>query len=45
MSISFDIKLFNGQSIRHPNPDEFIDNICQRLDQAITLSQIKIFYL
>ncbi len=50
MSISFDIKLFNGQSTRHPNADEFIDDICQRLDQAIevyektTLSQMQIFF-
>jgi hypothetical protein len=50
MSISFDIKLFNGQSIRHPNADEFIDDICQRLYQAIevyektTLSQMKILF-
>ncbi|CAF4885734.1 unnamed protein product, partial [Rotaria sp. Silwood2] len=31
-------KLPNGQSTRHPNVDQFIDSIRERLDQAIRIS-------
>ncbi len=34
-SLSFDMKLPNGQSTRHPNVDRFIDSIGERLQQAI----------
>ena len=34
-SLSFDIKLPNGQSTRHPDANRFIDNIRERLQQAI----------
>ncbi|CAF4174719.1 unnamed protein product [Rotaria sp. Silwood2] len=37
MSISFDIILPNGKSIRHPNIDQFIDTISERLHQAIEI--------
>jgi hypothetical protein len=49
VSISFDIILFNGKSSRHPNTNQFIDDICQQLHQAIeiyektTLSKMRIF--
>jgi hypothetical protein len=42
--------LFDGKSARHPNADQFIDDICKQLHQAIeiyektTLSKIKIFF-
>ncbi|CAF4137092.1 unnamed protein product, partial [Rotaria sordida] len=35
MSLSFDIILPNGRSTRHPNIDQFINTICERLHQAI----------
>jgi hypothetical protein len=35
ISLSFDIKLPNGQSTRHTNVDRFIDSIRERLIQAI----------
>jgi hypothetical protein len=37
VSLSFDIKLPNGQSTRHPNVDRFIDSIGERLNQAIQI--------
>ncbi|CAF3512541.1 unnamed protein product, partial [Rotaria sordida] len=40
-SLSFDIKLPNGQSTRHPNVDQFIDNIRERLSQAIKIYEKK----
>ncbi|CAF2919335.1 unnamed protein product [Rotaria sp. Silwood2] len=40
-SLSFDIKLPNGQSTRHPNVDQFIDSIRERLDQAIRIYEKK----
>ncbi|CAF4504295.1 unnamed protein product, partial [Rotaria socialis] len=36
-ALSFDVKLSNGQSTRHPDVDQFIDNIRERLDQAIKI--------
>lgn len=35
VSLSFDIKLPNGKSTRHPDANRFIDNIRERLHQAI----------
>lgn len=35
VSLSFDTKLPNGLSTRHPNVDQFIDSIRERLNQAI----------
>ncbi|CAF4573069.1 unnamed protein product [Rotaria sp. Silwood2] len=35
MSISFNVILPNGKSTRHPNIDQFIDTLCERLHQAI----------
>ena len=37
ISLSFDIKLPNGQSSRHPDANRFIDNIRERLHQAIQI--------
>lgn len=37
MSIGCDIQLFDGKSTRHPNANQLIDRICQRLDQAIQI--------
>ncbi|CAF3366761.1 unnamed protein product [Rotaria socialis] len=36
-ALSFDVKLSNGQSTRHPDVDQFIDSIRERLDQAIKI--------
>jgi hypothetical protein len=36
-SLRFDIALPNGISTRHPNVDQFIDNIRERLSQAIKI--------
>lgn len=36
-SLSFDIKLPNGQSTRHPNANQFIDSIRDRLIEAILI--------
>ncbi|UJR35822.1 hypothetical protein I4U23_028569 [Adineta vaga] len=36
-SLSFDIKLPNSQSTRHPNVNQFIDNIRERFAQAIQI--------
>jgi len=41
ISLSFDIKLPNGQSTRHPNVDRFIDSIRERLSQAIKIYEKK----
>ena len=35
VSLSFDVKLPNGQSTRHPDANRFIDTIRERLHQAI----------
>jgi hypothetical protein len=35
VSLSFDVQLFNGKSTRQPNTNEFIDVICEQLEQAI----------
>ncbi|CAF0736207.1 unnamed protein product [Didymodactylos carnosus] len=37
MSLSFDIELPNGQSIRHPDVNKFIDSMRERLRQAIEI--------
>ncbi len=37
ISISFDVKLANGKSTRHPDANRFIDAICERLHQAIEI--------
>jgi len=37
ISLSFDIKLPNGQSTRHPDANRFIDTIRERLHQAIEI--------
>lgn len=37
VSLSFDVKLPNGQSTRHPDANGFIDNIRERLHQAIEI--------
>ncbi|CAF1460991.1 unnamed protein product, partial [Rotaria sordida] len=37
VSLSFDIKLSNGQSTRHPDANIFIDAIRERLHQAIEI--------
>ena len=37
ISLSFDIKLPNGQSSRHPDANRFIDTIRERLHQAIQI--------
>ncbi|CAF4657490.1 unnamed protein product [Rotaria sp. Silwood1] len=37
VSLSFDVKLPNGQSTRHPDANRFIDNIRERLHQAIEI--------
>ncbi len=48
VSLSFDVELFNGKSTRQPNTNEFIDGICEQLQQAIetyektSLSKIQI---
>ena len=36
-SLSFDVKLPNGQSTRHPNVNQFIDSIRDRLIEAIQI--------
>lgn len=36
-SLSFDVKLPNGQSTRHPNVNQFIDGIRDRLIEAIQI--------
>jgi hypothetical protein len=41
MSISFDIDLFNGKSTRQPNTNQFIDTICEQLQQAIEIYEKK----
>lgn len=35
ISLSFDIELFDGKSMRQPNVNQFVDIICERLHQAI----------
>lgn len=35
VSLSFDVKLPNGQATRHPDANRFIDTIRERLHQAI----------
>ena len=35
VSLSYDVKLPNGQADRHPNADKFIDAMRERLNQAI----------
>lgn len=35
VSLSFDVKMPNGQSTRHPDANRFIDTIRERLHQAI----------
>jgi hypothetical protein len=37
VSLSFDVKLPNGQSTRHPDANRFIDTIRERLHQAIEI--------
>ncbi len=41
MSISFDINLFNGKSTRQLNTNQFIDAICEQLQQAIEIYEKK----
>ncbi|CAF4197699.1 unnamed protein product [Rotaria sp. Silwood2] len=41
VSLSFDIKLPNGQSTRHPDANRFIDTIRERLHQAIEIYEKK----
>jgi hypothetical protein len=35
--LSFDVTLPNGQSIRHPDANKFIDEMRERLQQAIEI--------
>ncbi|CAF1001262.1 unnamed protein product [Rotaria sordida] len=37
MSFSFNIRLFNGKSTRHPSINQCMDVICERLHQAIEI--------
>ncbi|CAF4800212.1 unnamed protein product [Rotaria sp. Silwood1] len=37
ISFSFDITLFNGRATRHPDINQCIDTICERLRQAIDI--------
>ncbi|CAF4233790.1 unnamed protein product [Adineta steineri] len=37
LSISCDVKLFNGNAKRYPNVNQLIDNLCERLQQAIEI--------
>ncbi|CAF4898854.1 unnamed protein product [Rotaria sp. Silwood1] len=37
ISFSFDTTLFNGRATRHPDINQFIDTICERLRQAIDI--------
>ncbi|CAF4393521.1 unnamed protein product, partial [Rotaria sp. Silwood2] len=41
VSLSFDIKLPNGQSTHHPDANRFIDTIHERLHQAIEIYERK----
>lgn len=41
VSLSFDVKLPNGQSTRHPDANRFIDTIRERLQQAIEIYERK----
>jgi hypothetical protein len=41
VSLSFDVKLPNGQSTRHPDANRFIDTIRERLHQAIEIYETK----
>ncbi|CAF1171345.1 unnamed protein product [Rotaria sordida] len=41
ISFGIDLKLFNGKSTRHPNTDQFIDMIRERLRQAIDIYESK----
>jgi hypothetical protein len=36
-SISFDVEFLNGKSSRQPNSNQFIDGICEQLQQAIEI--------
>ncbi len=35
MSLSYDVKIFNGETARHPQINDCIDAIIERLHQAI----------
>ena len=37
VTISFDICLFNGKSMRHPSADQLIDDLCEQLRQVIQI--------
>ena len=37
LSLSFDVRLPNGQSTRHPDANKFIDAMRERLQQAIEI--------
>ncbi|UJR24623.1 hypothetical protein I4U23_005997 [Adineta vaga] len=37
LSISYDVTLFNGKSTRHPSVNQLIDELCERLHQAIEI--------
>ncbi|CAF4139596.1 unnamed protein product [Adineta steineri] len=37
LSISCNVKLFNGNAKRHPNVNQLIDNLCERQQQAIEI--------
>ncbi|CAF3866966.1 unnamed protein product [Rotaria sordida] len=41
ISFGIDLKLFNGKSTRHPNTDQFIDMMRERLRQAIDIYESK----
>ncbi|CAF1638010.1 unnamed protein product [Adineta ricciae] len=41
VSLSFDVKLPNGQATRHPDANRFIDTIRERLHQAIEIYEKK----
>ncbi len=36
-SFTYDAELFNGKSTRQPNSNQFIDGICEQLQQAIEI--------
>jgi hypothetical protein len=37
LSLCYDVTLFNGKSTRQPSVNQFFDDICERLRQAIEI--------